>query len=622
MKKNYTRLFIGKPALLLVLAIISISAEAQSYIQSTCDFSPLSTDGTVLCLGDDAVSGAIPLGFTFELYEVPFTECYVSSNGYLSFTSGLGSGCCTGVFLPSGIYPYSIFFGQEDLDPNSCIDGDISYYTTGVAGSQIFVLSFTDVPHYPGPEGTFPVTVQVQLYEETQEVRIVTTNYNGDGGLSTMGLNKSTTEADFVTGRNSEAWSAFDECISFLPDGLPDGGCTDPEAINYDPGADTDDGSCFFGYLYSMCDYITMPSEGTAVCLGDDAVSAAIPMGFDFPFYGVNHSDVYIGSNGFVSFNAGLGAACCTGQILPNGLFPNTIFIGQEDMDPNSCVDGDITYYTSGLAGSQIFVVSFSNVPHYPGPEGTFPITVQLQLYEATGEIKIVVTEWNSDGGAATMGLNFDGVIANPVAGRNSEVWDAFEECHSWIPSVGPIPVCDIPTGLYADGITTNDAVLHWDAMEGADQYRVTLQNTVTGLIKTRGYETNYVEIIDKLTPLTNYAFRVKTVCYDILGEITAPSEWYYFTTLGRIGTTEAAITMYPNPNAGQFTLQISDYSNKTFELFVLDAMGKIVYNKSIQIDNASYSEQINLENVASGIYHVKLVNSDAQLSYPVVIQK
>lgn len=622
MKKNYIKLFIGKPALLIAFALISFATQAQSYIQSTCDFAPMSTEGTLLCLGDDEVSAAIPLGFTFELYEVPFTDCYISSNGYLSFTAGLGSGCCTGVVLPSGTYPYSVFFGQEDLDPNSCTDGDITYYTTGAPGSQIFVLSYTDVPHYPGPEGTFPVTVQVQLYEGTQEVRIVTTSYNGDGGLSTMGLNQNATEADPVAGRNSEDWSAFDECISFLPDGLPDEGCTDPAAINYDPGAEIEDGSCFFGYIYSECDYVTMPSEGTAVCLGDDAVSAAIPMGFDFPFYGVTHSDIYIGSNGYVSFNAGLGTACCTGQVLPSGLYPNSIFLGQEDLDPNTCVDGDITYYTSGLAGSQIFVVTYSNVPHYPGPEGTFPVTMQLQLYEATGQIKIVVTEWNSDGGAATMGLNWDGAVANPVAGRNSEVWDAFEECHSWMPSEGPIPVCDIPTGLYVDGISTDDAILHWDAMEGADQYRVTLQNTVTGLIKTRGYESNVVEIIDKLTPLTTYAFRVKTVCYDILGEITAPSEWYYFTTLGRIGTTEAAITMYPNPNAGQFTLQISDYSDNAFELYVFDAMGKIVYNKSIQIDNANYSEQINLENVASGIYQVKLLNNDAQITYPVVIQK
>ena len=621
MKKIYTQLFSGKPILLLALVVYSLSVQAQSYIQTTCDFSPLATEGTALCLGDDAVSAAIPLGFSFEFYEVPYTECYVSSNGYLSFTSGLGSGCCTGVLLPSGTYPNSIFFGQEDLDPNSCIDGDISYYTTGLAGSQIFVLSFTNVPHYPGPEGTFPVTVQVQLYEGTQEIRIVTTEFNGDGGLSTMGLNENVSNADIVTGRNSELWSAYEECISFIPDGLPDEGCTDPAAINYDPGADIDDGSCFFGYIYSECAYELMDSEGTLLCLSDDAVSAAIPMGFDFPFYGITHSNIYIGSNGYVSFNAGLGSACCTGQVLPNGFYPNSIFLGQEDLDPNSCIDGDISYYTTGLAGSQIFVVTYTDVPHYPGPEGTFPVSVQLQLYEATGEVKIVVTEWNSDGGAATMGLNYNGTYADPVDGRNSEVWDAFEECHSWMPSEGPIPVCDIPTGLFADGISTDDAVLHWDAMEGADQYRVTLQNTVTGLIKTRGYETNMVEIIDKLEPLTTYAFRVKTVCYDILGEITDPSEWYYFTTLGRIGDEGASVILFPNPNNGQFTLELNNLESATLELNVYNAIGHLVYAKTINADHNSYSENLTLD-VPAGIYQVTVSNENYLMNYPVVIQK
>ncbi len=622
MKKIFTNLLSLRTAVLVTSVIFTQTTQAQSYIQSECDFAPLSTDGTVICLADDGVSGALPLGFTFELYEVPFTECFTSANGYLSFTSGLGSACCTGIVLPSGLYPYSIFFGQEDLDPNTCIDGEISYYTTGAPGSQIFVLSYTDVPHYPGPFGNFPVTVQVQLYESTNEVRIVTTEFNSDGGFATMGLNKDATETDLVSGRNSADWSAYEECISFIPDGLPDAGCTNPDAVNYDPGAEIEDGSCFFGYLYSVCDYDLMPSEGTALCLADDGVSTAIPMGFDFPFYGINHSNVYIGANGFVTFNSGAGSACCTGQILPNTAYPNSIFIGQEDLDPNSCVDGDISYYTTGLAGSQVFVVTFTDVPHYPGPEGTFPVSMQLQLYEATGEIKVVVTEWNNDGGAATLGLNYNGTIANAAPGKNSEIWDAFDECHAWIPSATAIPTCDIPTGLFVDGITTNDAVLHWDVMDGANQYRVTLQNTATGLIKTKGFNTNYVELIDKLQPLTTYAFRVKTVCYDILGEITPPSEWVYFTTLGRIGSSEATINMYPNPSNGQFTLHINNYADNNFELYVFDAVGKIIYNKTIQINNADYTEQINLENVAAGIYQVKLINDDAQYSYPVVIQK
>lgn len=607
--------------MLSVGALIGTSVSAQSYVQSTCDYAPLTTEGTVICLGDDAVSSAVPLGFTFNFYETPFTDCYISSNGYLSFTAGLGSACCTGQVLPNATYTNSIFFGQEDLDPNSCVDGTISYYTTGAPGSQIFVMSFVDVPHYPGPAGTFPVTVQVQLYEGTDEIRIVTTEWNSDGGLATMGLNHNGTEADVVPGRNSATWDAFSECISFMPDGLPDNGCTDPLAVNYDPGADVDDGSCFYGYVYSTCDYTPMATEGTVVCLGDDMVSSALPIGFSFPFYGEAHTEAYISSNGFVTFQPGMGSGCCTGQILPNATYLNTIFVGQEDLDPNSCVDGEINYYTTGAPGDQVFVVNYIGVPHYPGPAGTFNVTMQLQLYEATGEIKIVTTEWNSDGGAATMGLNYNGTVADPVPGRNSAVWDAFNECQSWMPLTEPAPVCEVPSGLFADGITDNDAVLHWNAVDGADQYRVSLQNTATGLLKKRGYYTNMVEIVDKLSPLTTYAFQVKTVCYDDLGELSDPSPWYYFTTLGRMGEMESQVTMYPNPNSGSFTLQLNGLEDSNVAMQIFDATGSLVMQKVIDVAGNSYTEQVTLD-VPSGMYYVNLNNESTQITYPIVIQK
>ncbi len=180
--------------------------------------------------------------------------------------------------------------------------------------------------------------------------------------------------------------------------------------------------------------------------------------------------------------------------------------------------------------------------------------------------------------------------------------------------------VCPVPTGLYADGITTNDAVLHWDSVAGADQYRVTLQNTVTGLVKKKGYTTNYVEIIDHLDPLTTYAFRVKTVCYDDLGEISAPSDWYYFTTLGRIGEADASVTLFPNPNNGQFTLELNNLEASDFTIHVFDAVGHMVYSKVINVSSNNYSEQISLD-VPAGIYQVNVSNEKHQMNYPIVIQ-
>ena len=191
----------------------------------------------------------------------------------------------------------------------------------------------------------------------------------------------------------------------------------------------------------------------------------------------------------------------------------------------------------------------------------------------------------------------------------------------AYLGSCAPIVVCEVPSGLSVDGITTDDAVLHWNEVVGADQYRVSLQNVATGLIKTKGYYTNSVEIINKLAPLTDYAFRVKTVCYDDLGTISDPSPWYYFTTLGRIGeNSNASVMLFPNPNTGIFTLNVNGYENNQFELNVFNSIGQIVYTKSIVIDNTSFVEQININNVAPGMYQISLRNSDTNLNYSVVV--
>ena len=174
---------------------------------------------------------------------------------------------------------------------------------------------------------------------------------------------------------------------------------------------------------------------------------------------------------------------------------------------------------------------------------------------------------------------------------------------------------------MYVDGITDNDAVLHWTAVDGADQYRVTLQNTATGLIKTKGFYTNEVAITDKLTPLTTYAFRVKTVCYDDLGMISMPSEWVYWTTLGRMGDDNASVVLFPNPNAGEFTLQLNSLEATAFDVNIYDAVGHMVYSKTITPNSNSYTEQVSLD-VPAGVYQVSISNGTSLMNYPVVINR
>jgi hypothetical protein len=162
-------------------------------------------------------------------------------------------------------------------------------------------------------------------------------------------------------------------------------GCTNPDAFNYNPFAGIDDGTCILPYSIETCDYgslLAVPGGATSICLSDDSWSTAVAMGFTFPFYNLSFSNIYIGSNGLLSFNSGLASACCSGQFLPSASYPNSIFFAQEDLNPASCGSGFIRYWTEGSVGSQIFVVDFNGVQHFGGGNH---VTSQVQLHQATG---------------------------------------------------------------------------------------------------------------------------------------------------------------------------------------------------------------------------------------------
>jgi hypothetical protein len=151
----------------------------------------VSTTGTFISLGDDQVSGAIPLGFNFDFYGSTYNQAYVSSNGFLTFNSGSGSGCCSGLFLPSNSDPSNLIAGfWNDLN---LPQGNIRYQTIGTAGSQQFVVGFYDVRHY---SNDVSVTFEMILLEGSNNIELQYGSAPNDGSNVTIGItNNNSTDA-------------------------------------------------------------------------------------------------------------------------------------------------------------------------------------------------------------------------------------------------------------------------------------------------------------------------------------------------------------------------------------------------------------------------------------------
>ncbi|MBK6990182.1 MAG: hypothetical protein IPH33_19135 [Bacteroidetes bacterium] len=225
--------------------------------------------------------------------------------------------------------------------------------------------------------------------------------------------------------------------------------------------------------IYSQTTIPFAPLTGTPIAgpSGDDTYSAAIPIGFSFPFYGANYTDVHISTNGFISFDAGSGAGCCSGQLIPNATTPNNV-IAACWTDLNTGAGGTIDYFN--LTSPNRFVVNYNGVSHYAG---TPQVTSQIVIFE-DGTVQIHNTSINAQG-TMTQGIeDATGANASAVAGGNASTtfaltntsyqWTPVPNLYniSWSPSTGlssttGSPVTASPT------TTTTYTVTYTDPLTG-----------------------------------------------------------------------------------------------------------------------------------------------------------
>ena len=93
----------------------------------------------------------------------------------------------------------------------------------------------------------------------------------------------------------------------------------------------------------------------------------------------------------------------------------------------------------------------------------------------------------------------------------------------------------------------------------------------------------------------------------------------YDYTGIDEV--TNTAIQIYPNPNNGQFTLNLSSTQATTYELKLVNALGMSVVNKTIEV-NGNFSENVNISGFAEGIYYLYLRNDENSIIRKVVVQQ
>ncbi|MEO9220067.1 MAG: T9SS type A sorting domain-containing protein [Bacteroidia bacterium] len=80
-------------------------------------------------------------------------------------------------------------------------------------------------------------------------------------------------------------------------------------------------------------------------------------------------------------------------------------------------------------------------------------------------------------------------------------------------------------------------------------------------------------------------------------------------------------LSLYPNPNNGQFTLSLNTTDNNELKITVVNVLGKEVYNQNQYFNKGENLLQIQLDKLPKGIYFVRVQNGNKQLQHKFIYQ-
>jgi hypothetical protein len=80
------------------------------------------------------------------------------------------------------------------------------------------------------------------------------------------------------------------------------------------------------------------------------------------------------------------------------------------------------------------------------------------------------------------------------------------------------------------------------------------------------------------------------------------------------------SLNVYPNPNKGEFTLEMNARKAGTFHVEIINMLGQVVYQKQISQDGF-YRESIDISDKASGLYYIKMSDGTSEKVAKILIQ-
>lgn len=213
--------------LLLILAIFSIGRAISQITAHTYQFESFTRPYTALTgatnvpgsfLGDDQYT-TVPIGFPFPFCNNNYTSCVVSSNGWISFNTGIANSYFSNSWANAQALKPGIMFYWDDM---TCTGSQVRYLTSGVAPNRVFVIEFFDWRRLSANGAMFDVQV---LLHENGTIETHFSDKPGTYGFTTASLgiidqNNLYQSLQNVSANPPRSTTVFEENISAKPQNL------------------------------------------------------------------------------------------------------------------------------------------------------------------------------------------------------------------------------------------------------------------------------------------------------------------------------------------------------------------------------------------------------------------
>jgi hypothetical protein len=192
-----------------------------------------------------------------------------------------------------------------------------------------------------------------------------------------------------------------------------------------------------------------------------------------------------------------------------------------------------------------------------------------------------------------------------------------------------------IPGGVFVSDVLATSAIVNWNAVASAPGYIVSYGPATvptSSWTQENVCSPNTRLVLTGLTPGIAYRVRVRTNCsncttaLDVSNIRSDFSLQVGFSTLTIRGGEEALagltnLTVYPNPNKGQFTVSFDSENETPVDLTIRDLTGKSIWTGQLAVGSGANNREVSMDsNVASGVYLLEVRQGTAVRTIKVMV--